>query len=110
MAVEFLLFALLAGIGAASCAAGFVSKSSLFVFIGCALLIGSGAVLWGGEGLIVGHYYDVAGLIQSTVIPITDVGLSMLAFALVSFGVLGGFIVAFNSTTSSTQKTPTFHY
>ena len=82
----------------------------LFV-LGCALLIGSGALLWGFDGLVTSHYYDLSSgepVWSNVVIDMSNVGLQMFALGLIALGVLSVFVINFGSASVKTRSV--FHY
>ena len=114
MAVELVLWAsILIIAGVCYFASQYFGSSHLF-FISCALLVGSGALLYGFDGLVVDRLLasvDEFGVYTYTdvVVPISNVGLSMLALGLVSVGVLGVFVAAMSGA-SRTERSNPFHY
>lgn len=79
----------------------------LFLF-GCVLLFGSGAVLWGFNGLITSQYYDVNGVLAQNILDMTNVGLAMFAFILLGIPIISALTMSFDNSPIRT-KSP-FHY
>ncbi len=110
MAVEIIFFSLVFLVAVGLSILGYFTQNNIFLFLGCALLIGSGAILWGANGLIVSHYYDVDGVYQSNIVEMSNVGLSMFSLAIVSIGVLGVFSTAFSNMSSGSSRKSPYHY
>ena len=114
MAVELVLWLLVSGLGVGGVVFGLTSRKHFLFILGCAMLIGSGALLWGGNGLIVdSHPTEIsdAGVITytDTIVTMSDVGLQMLALALIACGIL--FVLAFDFVPAQNyRRNGTFHY
>ena len=109
MAIELIVFGIMIGAAILCYLLGMSFKlPHLFIF-GCVLLLGSAAMLWGFDGLITGHYYDVEGVFQSTVISISNIGLQMIAFSCVGIGLISLFVINFGGLKETCAPNP-FHY
>lgn len=108
MALELNIFLLILGAAAVLYLSGVVFRVPHLFLFGCVLLFGSGAILWGANGLVLNHYYDVDGVLASTVLAMSDVGLAMFAFVLVGIPIVSYLVMDF-SPHISRVKSP-FHY
>ena len=113
MGVELVLWLAVTLIGVGGIVFGLMGRQYFVFVLGCALLIGSGALLWGADGLIVDtHPVSIAdsGAItyENVVVPMSNVGLAMLALVLIASGVL--FILGFDFGSGQTVRRGTFHY
>jgi hypothetical protein len=106
--LELNIFLLILGAASLLYLAGIVFKVPHLFLFGCVLLFGSGALLWGSQGLITGYYYDVAGVLQSLTIGMDNIGLAMFALVLVGIPIISALTMSFDSTPIHT-KSP-FHY
>jgi len=84
----------------------------LFV-LGCALMIGSGALLWGFDGLLLDRELQSvsdAGVLTYTDIAIsmTNLGLQMLVLAFVSIPIISMLVIKLDSAPS--RRSSPFHY
>ena len=112
MAVELALWLIVTILGGAGfLIGGLTGKHYLFV-LGCALLIGSGALLWGGNGLLLDHqptgYANDTITYTDIIVTMSDIGLQMLALALVGVGVISMLWVDFGG--SGQVRRNTYHY
>jgi hypothetical protein len=113
MALEIVIWSLIAGAAGLGYLIGMVMRIPFLFVLGCALLIGAGALLWGFDGLQTGtqaNYDGVNDTITYTpvVVDMTNTGLSMLALGLIATGVLSAFIMEFGISKSSSKSV--FHY
>ena len=114
MALELIIWGVIAGIAGLGYFSGMIFKIPFLFVLGCAFLIGSGALLWGFDGLQIGTQAQYDSLTQSitytpVIVSMSNLGLSMLALGLISTGVLSAFIMDFNIG-SSKSKRSVFHY
>lgn len=113
MGVQLILFLIVAGLGLGGFVFGGISRQSYIFVLGCALLIGAGALLWGFNGLIVDtHPVLVAdsGVItySDVVVDMSNVGLQMLSLVFVVLGVVSMFVINLGEGTSVRRNT--YHY
>ena len=92
---------------------GVVFKTPHLFLLGCAMLLGSGALLWGFNGLLLERELvaiDGAGVLSYSNVEITmeNVGLSMLALVLVAISILSALIMDFSPR--QTARGSPFHY
>ena len=92
---------------------GVVFKTPHLFLLGCAMLLGSGALLWGFDGLLLERELvaiDGAGVLtySDVVVSMENVGLSMLALVLVAISILSALIIDFSS--NPTARGSPFHY
>ena len=113
LAVELVLWLLVAGLGVGGFVFGMATGRHYVFVLGCALLIGSGALLWGFNGLLLDHQVSEvtdAGLIlyEDVVVDMSNVGLTMLALVLIAGGVLSALAIDFGG--SGQVRRNTYHY
>ena len=115
MALEIMIWTLIAGVAGLGYLCGMIFRIPFLFVLGCALIIGAGALLWGFNGLQTGtqaNYNSITETVTYTpvVVDMTNTGLAMLAFGLIATGVLSGFIMDFGSLTGSSKSKSVFHY
>lgn len=113
MAVELVLWLLVAGLGVGGFVFGMATGRHYVFVLGCALLVGSGALLWGFDGLLLDHQVSAvsdAGVISYTdvTVDMSNVGLAMLALVLIAGGVLSALAIDFGG--SNQIRRNTYHY
>lgn len=113
MALEVSVWLIVAIGGVLLYLSGVVFKTPHLFLIGCALLLGAGGLLWGFDGLLIDHQLtsitDAGVLVYSDIaITMENIGLAMLALALVAISVLSVFILDFNPKT--VYRGSPFHY
>jgi len=114
MAIELALWLIVAGLGVGAFVFGGITRQSHIFVLGCALLIGSGALLWGFNGLLLDHQVSLVnvdtGAITYTdvLVDMSNVGLTMLALVFVALGVVSMFVVDFVG--ASPVRRNTYHY
>jgi len=113
MAVELVVWLIVAGLGLGGFVFGLATKQYYIFVLSCALLIGSGALLWGFNGLLLDHQVSAvsdAGVISYTDVVVTmeNVGLMMLALVFIASGVLS--MLAFDFGGSNQVRRNTYHY
>ena len=108
MALELNIFLLILGAAAVLYLSGVVFRVPHLFLFGCVLLFGSGALLWGANGLITSQYYGVDGVLAQNVLDMTNIGLSMFAFVLVGIPIISYLVMDFSPHIART-KSP-FHY
>ena len=92
---------------------GVVFKTPHLFLLGCAMLLGSGALLWGFDGLLLDQQLSsisAEGVLSYSNVEITmeNVGLSMLALVLVAISILSALIMDFSPR--QTARGSPFHY
>jgi len=92
---------------------GVVFKTPHLFLLGCAMLLGSGALLWGFDGLLLDQQLSsisAEGVLSYSNVEITmeNVGLSMLALVLVAISILSALIMDFSPR--QTVRGSPFHY
>jgi hypothetical protein len=111
MALDLMIWGIILGVGLLAYFSSFVFRIPHLFILGCALLIGSGALLWGYDGLITNYYYaEVAGQLvhTPTIIDMTNQGLVMLSLFLVSVPILGALIIDFGGQVYKRKNV--YHY
>lgn len=111
MALELVIWIIFAGLGLTGYLASMYLRLPHLFILACALIIGSGALLWGFDGLITSHYYaEVAGelVLAEVVVPMSNIGLQMLSLVLVATGILSALVINFNPKEFSHKNV--FHY
>jgi hypothetical protein len=108
MALELNIFLLILGAAAVLYLSGVVFKVPHLFLFGCVLLFGSGAILWGANGLVTSQYYDVDGVLAQNVLDMTNVGLTMFAFILVGIPIVSYLVMDFNP--KQTRQVSPWHY
>ena len=113
MALEIGLWLIIAIGGTLLYLCGVIFKTPHLFLLGCALLLGSGALLWGFNGLLLDQQLSnisAEGVLTYTNVEVTmeNVGLSMLALVLVAISILSALIIDFSS--NPTARGSPFHY
>ena len=113
MALEIGLWLIIAIGGTLLYLCGVIFKTPHLFLLGCALLLGSGALLWGFDGLLLERELvaiDGAGVLTYSDVEVTmeNVGLSMLALVLVAISILSALIIDFSS--NPTARGSSFYY
>ena len=113
MALEVGIWLIIAIGGVLLYLCGILFKTPHLFLLGCAMLLGSGALLWGFDGLLLDQQLssisDTGVLTYSNVeITMANVGLSMLALVLVAIAILSALIIDFDS--NPTARGSPFHY
>jgi hypothetical protein len=114
MALELVFWEILTGLALAGYVFSLVWKNHFIFILSCALLIGSSALLWSSGGLLLEH--QVSGFVgdvvtyNDIVVPMSNVGLSMLALVFVAMGVVSIMFVNLSSSVSGVSGKSTFHY
>ncbi len=113
MGLEIMIWAIVLGLGLLAYFASFYFRTPHLFVLGCALLIGSGALLWGFDGLILSQQVSSvseAGVISYTPVVVTmeNVGLAMTALFLIASGILSALVIDFGG--SSVSKKNVYHY
>jgi len=111
MGLELIIFLVVLGAAGIGFFGGMAFRLPHLFLLGCALLIGSGALLWGFNGLVTGHYYDLSSdppVWTSIVVDMSNVGLQMFALGLISLGVLSSFVI--DLQVAPVRKGSPFHY
>ena len=101
MALDVTVWLIIGLAGVIAYILGLHYKTPMLFFLGCSIIIGAGALLWGFDGLDLGRNIvsiSDSGIIsyESVVVTMENVGLTMLSLMLVSVGVLSAFIFTFN--------------
>jgi hypothetical protein len=112
MALELIIFSIIIIAAAIGYFGGIIFKLPHLFILGCALLIGSGALLWGFDGLITSYYYDLSlpePILTPVIVDMTNIGLQMFALGLISLGVLSSLVIDFGSNIVSRRGSP-FHF
>jgi hypothetical protein len=107
MAIEITIFGIIAIAAILTYLSGIIFRTPFLFIFGCILLMGSGAALFGFNGIITGYYYDVNGVIQQLVTPISNVGLAMVALVLIVIPLLSLLVLNIGS---EKKENRTFHY
>jgi hypothetical protein len=102
MALELVFWGIFTLIGLGAYVFSLVSRSKFLFVISCALLIGSGALLWGFNGLLLEHQVSAisdAGLVSYTDVSLTmsNLGMVILSLVFVAVGVLSILATDFGS-------------
>lgn len=113
MALELVVWLIITFAGLSGFVFGLMARQHYIFVLGCALLIGSGALLWSFNGLLLDHQVasvSDAGVISYTDVEVTmsNIGLMMLALAFVATGVLS--MLAFDFVGSNQVRRNTYHY
>ena len=113
MGLEIMIWAIVLGLGLLAYFSSFYFSTPHLFVLGCALLIGSGALLWGFNGLILSQQVSSvsdAGIISYTPIVVTmeNIGLAMTALFLIASGILSALVIDFGGQASS--KKNVYHY
>ena len=113
MALELSIWLIVAVAGLLGYVLGVYFRTPHFFLIGCVLLMGAGALLWGSDGLLVGR--ELVGISNAGVLSYTDVaitmenvGLQMLALVLVAIGIVSALVVDFGGQVS--PKKSIYHF
>jgi len=112
--IELSFFLLILIIGFVCFILGAFYRISPFFYLGVALIIGSGILLWGTGGLVLGRSVASVsdlGVVSYTNISVdivTDLGLQALSLVLVACGILSVFV--FDFSVSSSRRKSAFHY
>jgi len=108
MALDLTIFLIFLGASVLLYLCGMVFKIPHLFMFGCVLLFGAGALLYGANGLITGNYYDVDGVLAQTVVPMSDIGLTVFAIILVVIPVISFLVIDFNP--GHARSISPFHY
>ena len=108
MALELNIFLLILGAATVLYLSGVIFRVPHLFLFGCVLLFGSGAILWGANGLITNHYYDVDAVLQTSVLSMSDIGLVMFSLVLVAIPIVSYLVLDFNPVQA--KRVSPFHY
>lgn len=108
MGLELNLFLIILGAGGLGYFLGMMFRLPHLFVLGCALVIGSGMLLWGFNGLTVGHYYLPDATLADITYTMSEVSMQMFALALIAVGILSALIIDFN--VSLKRGASVFHY
>jgi len=111
--IDVMFWAIILVIGFVGYFLGVFYRVSPLFFLGCALIIGSGVLLWGSDGLLlerqVSEVTDAGMIIYEDVgITMENVGLQMLSLVLIASGILSVMIFDFGSL--KVKRGSPFHY
>jgi len=111
--IDVLFWAIILVIGFVGYFLGVFYKVSPLFFLGCALIIGSGMLLWGSDGLLlqrqVSEVTDSGNIIYTDVgIDMTNIGLQMLSLVLIASGILS--VMIFDFSGLKVKRGSPFHY
>lgn len=113
MALEIGLWLIVAIGGILLYLSGIVFRTPHLFVLGCAVLLGSGALLWGFNGLLFDQQLTSisdTGVLTYTDVAITmdNVGLMMLALVLIAIPILSALVIDFGS--NQTARGSPYHY
>jgi hypothetical protein len=116
MALELTFWLIITIIGLGGYIFSLMYQKHFLLILSCALLIGSGALLWGFNGLILDHqptsFPEIDGITTivytDIIVDMTNIGLSILALIFIVVGVLSILVINFN--TNTIERRGTFHY
>jgi len=111
--IDVLFWAIILIVGFVGYFLGVFYKVSPLFFLGCALIIGSGILLWGSNGLLLDRQVssvDNNGLITYVDVGVTmeNIGLQALSLVLIASGILSVFIFDFGGL--KVKRGSPFHY
>lgn len=100
MALELSIFLIILGIAGILYFSGIIFRTPQLFLLGCVLIIGSGALLWGFDGLLLQHQVTSVsddGVISYTpiVVGMENVGLAMVSLVFVAIGILSALVIDF---------------
>lgn len=108
MGLELNIFLLILASGALGYFLGMMLKIPHLFVLGCAIVIGSGMLLYGFDGLVVDRYYDADLNLSEVVVSMSNLGLQMFSLALIAVGIVSMLVIDFNR--SVLRKPSPFHY
>lgn len=107
MALEIGLWLLVVALGLITYFLGVTLRTQFLFLFGCVSIFGAGALLFAFNGLIMGYYYTELGALASIIVDSSNIGVLLLSFVFVGWGLISALVFDFTSTTKS--KNP-FHY
>jgi len=113
MALEISIWVIIITIALILYFAGIWFKTPHLFLLGCALVIGSGALLWGFDGLLLGQ--QVQGFADNgaveyapIIVSMTNIGLVVLSLVLVSIGIVSALVIDFGGQIS--KRSNVYHF
>jgi hypothetical protein len=109
MALSLTIFLIILGVALLTYVLGMMFKVPHLFLFGCVLLFGSGALLWGFDGLITGNYYALDGSLAETIVPISNLGLTLFSTILVAVPIISFLTINLGNIMPQRHVSP-FHY
>ena len=108
MALELIVWEIIIVLGLIGFFLGMSFKLPHLFLFGSILVVLSGALLFIFDGLITGYYYTEAGALAETVVPFSNIGLTLLTLVLIAIPIISFLVIDFSP--KATRSASPFHY